>query len=262
MSGLLQPQLIPMEKSQGTSFFVLTHPIFLPAKKLDTVLHLCSILFTPQRTRGQPKHRLCVVSTGASWRHCSEESLAHPGHKRIFFMGLASCRTWLLPPALSFLPPLLPGSEQKQAQGENALESKIKKYRGQKADSLTSDKGKPRNLAEISKPPLQEGRKNQLEQACHHPRSWCQKALLGLADYWAIKAWRGDLLPSAAWTAASLKGNWDFSFALPHLLRRLPELQLRCDSQAHRGQKSQTCAMELDQAGVLLLAMNFQLFLK
>lgn len=74
---------------------------FLPAEKLDTVLPLCGILFTPQRTKGQPKHRVCVVPTGASWRHCSEESLAHPGHKHVLFMELASCRTWLFPLFLS-----------------------------------------------------------------------------------------------------------------------------------------------------------------
>lgn len=178
------------------------------------------ILITPQRTKGQPKYTLCVVLTGTSWRHCSEESLAHPEHKHSFF--------WDWPPAepdcsplskpvspLSFLPPLLPGSEQKQEQGENALGSKIKKYWGQKSDSLTSDKGKPRNLAEISMPSLQEGRKNRLEQACHHPWSWCQKALLCLADYGTIKTWRGGSLSICFMDCCLTQRELRFLFRIP-----------------------------------------------
>lgn len=111
-------------------------PVFLPAKKLATVLLPCSVLFTPQRAKGQPRYRPWVVPTGASWRHSAEESLAHPGHKHSSFMGLASCRTCLMSPEqtrapLSFLPSLLPGSEWNQEQGENALKTKIKKYREQ-----------------------------------------------------------------------------------------------------------------------------------
>lgn len=126
--------LIPMGKSQGTlSLYI---PVFLPAKKPATVLLLCSVLFTPQRAKGQPRYRLWVVPTGASWRHSAEESLAHPGQKHSSFMGLASCRTCLMSPEqtrapLPFLPSLLPESEWNQEQGENDLKTKIKKYREQ-----------------------------------------------------------------------------------------------------------------------------------
>lgn len=91
--------------------------------------------FTPQKAKGQPRHRLGVVPTGATWRHCTEEFLAYL-HKQSSVVGLASCRIWLPSPEqtrapLSFLPLLLPGSVQNQEQGENALETKMKKYRGQ-----------------------------------------------------------------------------------------------------------------------------------
>lgn len=59
-----QPQLIPMEKSQGASFFVLNHAIFfffLPAKKLDRVLLLHSILFHPSENKGPAKAQACCT---------------------------------------------------------------------------------------------------------------------------------------------------------------------------------------------------------
>lgn len=87
----------------------------------------------------------------------------------------------------------------------------------------------PSHPSKSKGPPLQEGHKSQLKWACHLC-SWGQKALLYLADYWTIKASRGEF-PSVAWTTASQKGNGNFSLVLPHLLYRLPELQLGHNSQ-------------------------------
>lgn len=75
-----------MGKSQGTAFFVHAHLFFFPAKKLTMVV--CSVLFIPQRAKGQPRRRPCVVPTGATWRHRTEESL-----------GANTALSWDWPPA-------------------------------------------------------------------------------------------------------------------------------------------------------------------
>lgn len=66
-----QPQLIPMEKSQGTSFFVLTHPIFF-ARKETGHISVSVIPSSPLREqRGSQSTDLVlhsVVPTGASGR--------------------------------------------------------------------------------------------------------------------------------------------------------------------------------------------------
>lgn len=143
MSGLLQPQLIPMEKSQGTSFFVLTHPIFLPAKKLDTVLHLCSILFTPQRTRGQPKHRLCVVSTGPH----EDTVLRNP----LTILGTSVSFSWDWPPAEPDCSPLLfpfclhccQGQNKSKRKEKMLLNLKLKNTEDRRQIALPATKANP-----------------------------------------------------------------------------------------------------------------------
>lgn len=146
ISGLIQPHTNPHWEIPGHLFLCIYSPFFFfsPANKLAMVLLLRSVLFTPQRAKGQLRYR----PTGATWRCCTEEFLAHPGHKHSSFMGLASCRMRQLSlrqtrAPLSFLPLLLPGSEQNQEQGENALERKIKMYRSSRQIALPVTKVHP-----------------------------------------------------------------------------------------------------------------------
>lgn len=157
----MQPPTNPPGEITGTSFFVHIHLFFfffLSAKKLATALLLCNVFFTPQRAKVLPRYRPCIVPAGVH-----EDT----GHKHSSFVGLVSSALSKLGLPFPFCLCCCPGQNKNTSKEKMLLKLKLKVYREQQADSLTRDNGKLRSSAGISKPPLQEGRKNQLEQACH-----------------------------------------------------------------------------------------------